>query len=194
MIRVFVGVRIGPNLAQRISEVSSHLKENLTGIRWVAQGNLHFTLKFLGEVQEQRVAPITAALEQGLRETGSFTIKGRGIGVFPDIREPRVLWVGLLGGGLEPLARKVGRTLQTLGFPKEKRSLKPHLTIGRWRQGRAPTQNLGREIYRWQDYEFGEFRVEGVILFESVLKPTGAEYSPLHVFHLSNEGDSDREK
>lgn len=171
-------------MAQEISEVQFQLKRSLTGIRWVGLENLHFTLKFLGPVQEEKVVPIRNALEQALSAIPRFSIIGRGIGVFPDIRRARVLWAGLEGKPLGPLAVEVETALEPIGFAREKRAFRPHLTIGRWRNFDGQSKRLNQEIERWKDCDFGESWVEEVVFFQSVLKPQGAVYSPLKVITL----------
>jgi len=172
-------------MAQKISEVQSQLKQSLTGVRWVAQENLHFTLKFLGAVEEEKIAPIIDTVERAVRPFEPFSLTAGGIGVFPDIRRPRVLWVGLEAQGLKVLAQKMETTLEPLGFAPEGRAFKPHLTIGRWRNTAAKTQRLEEVIDRWKDQDFGQSTVAEVVLFQSILKPNGVVYSPLRVIPLS---------
>jgi len=174
-------------MIQKISEVQSQLQESLTGIRWVAQENLHFTLKFLGSVEDKKVAPIMQALEEALRPVQCFSLGGKGIGVFPNIKRARVLWIGLQGQGLHRIAEEVETALEPLGFPREKRDFAPHLTLGRWRNPGLQPQKLSEQIERWQDYDFGQSQVEEVVLLQSVIKPTGAVYSPLGVIRLSDQ-------
>jgi len=174
-------------MVQKISEVQFQFKQSLTGIRWVVQENLHFTLKFLGSVEDKQITPIMLALEQTLRPARSFSLTGRGIGVFPNIKRPRVLWVGFQGQGLPKLAEEVETALEPLGFAREKRDFAPHLTIGRWRNPGLQPKKLREEMERWQDNDFGQSRVEEVVLFQSVLKPNGAVYSPLGVIRLSDQ-------
>lgn len=189
MIRAFVGIQIDPDMARKISEVQSQLKRSLTGIRWVGQENLHFTLKFLGAIQEEKVVPIINALEQVIPVIPRFPITGRGIGVFPDIRRARVLWTGLEGKILGPLATEVETALELIGFAREKRVFKPHLTIGRWRNFDGQSQLLKQEIERWKDYHFGEYWVGEVVFFQSVLKPEGAIYSTLKTIPLGHQSN-----
>jgi len=187
VIRAFVGVRIDPDMARKISEVQSQLKQSLPGIRWVSPEALHFTLKFLGAVKEEKVVPIVDALHAMVRATPRFSIVGRGIGVFPDVRKARILWVGLAAEPLAPLAMEVEKALEPIGFAPEKRSFRPHLTIGRWRNFDGQWELLQREIQRWGQYDFGETRVEEVVLFQSILRPEGAVYSPLRLIPLSQQ-------
>ncbi len=194
MIRAFVGVRIDPKIAQRISEVQSQLTRSLTGIRWIVQENLHFTLKFLGAVEEEKITSIIKAVGRAVRPAQPFSLTAGGIGVFPDIRKPRVLWVGLEAQGLQSLSQEVEAALEPLGFAPEKRGFKPHLTIGRWRNFTAKAQRLKEEIDHWKDQDLGQSTVEEVVIFQSILKPNGAVYSPLQVIPLGTQADLVREK
>ena len=174
-------------MIQKISEVQSQLQENLTGIRWVAEANLHVTLKFLGSVEDKKVAQIMQALEEALRSVQCFSLLGKGIGVFPNIMRARVLWIGLQSQGLHRIAEGVETALEPLGFPRERRDFAPHLTLGRWRNPGLQPQKLKEQIERWQGYDFGQSKVDDVVLFQSVLKPNGAVYSPLGVIRLSDQ-------
>ncbi len=193
MIRAFVGVRIDPKMTQKISEVQSQLKRSLMGIRWVVQENLHFTLKFLGAVEEEKITSVIKAVGQAVCSAQPFSLTAGGIGVFPDIRKPRVLWVGLEAQGLQTLSQEVEAALEPLGFAPEKRGFKPHLTIGRWRNFAAKAQRLKEEIDHWKDQDFGQSTVEEVVIFQSILKPNGAVYSPLRVIALSSQAERVRE-
>jgi 2'-5' RNA ligase len=184
VIRAFVGVRISPDVIRKIFEVQSQLKQTFKDIRWVNQENFHFTIKFLGAMKEESVASILNVLERALGAIPSFCTVCRGIGVFPDIRKPRVLWVGLERERLQPLASEVERKLEPLGFGKEARDFKPHLTLGRWRDSAGSSEALKHELERWKNYDFGESWVKEVVLFQSVLKPDGAVYSPLGIVAL----------
>jgi 2'-5' RNA ligase len=185
-MRAFIGVRIDPAVAQKISEAQAQLKQTLSGVRWVGRENLHFTVKFLGPIEEERTRVITEALERALQLFPPFTILARGIGVFPDMRRARVLWVGLEGQNLAPLATGVETALEGVGFARERREFKPHLTIGRWRNFNGRAEPLRNALESWEDYDFGQSWVEEVIFFQSVLKAEGAVYSPLRVIRLSN--------
>ncbi len=189
MIRAFIGVRIDPKMTQKISEVQSQLKRSLTDIRWVVQENLHFTLKFLGAVEEEKITSIIKAVGRAVRPAQPFSLTAGGIGVFPDIRKPRVLWVGLEAQGLQTLSQEVEAALEPLGFAPEKRGFTPHLTIGRWRNFTAKAQRLKEEIDHWKDQDFGQSTVEEVVIFQSILKPNGAVYSPLQVITLGTQAD-----
>ncbi len=153
----------------------------------MAPGKVHLTIKFLGDIEPSRVDPIAKALEQALKPFPRFTISAKGLGVFPGLRRPRVLWVGLEGSQLMKLAAKVEAALEPLGFAREERGFQPHLTIGRWRQFGSATKLLAEELERWKSYEFGASDVEAITLFQSELKPDGALHQPLHVIAMAQE-------
>lgn len=172
---------------RKMSDVAAQLKPRMPGLRWIPAENLHFTLKFLGAVDEASIEIIANALDQVLRPFPRFTINAKGLGVFPHLRRARVLWVGLEGSSLQELASRVETTLEPLGFAYETTAFAPHLTIGRWRQYTSSPATLAQELERWKGYEFGQSPVQQVILFQSVLDRHGAVYHPLKVFPLHSE-------
>ena len=185
MIRAFIAIEIDPQLIQQISEMVADLKPRIAGIRWVSQTNFHLTLKFLGDILESNIEPIAQALELALRPFPRFTINAKGLGVFPDLRRPRVLWIGLEGKKLLELASKVETALDPLGFLPEKRGFQPHLTVGRWRQFDRSSIKFADELEKWQGHEFGESTVAEVIFFQSELKREGAIHHRLKVVTLA---------
>ena len=176
MIRAFIAISLDSKIIDKIFDAMSQLKREIPGVRWVAKENLHLTLKFLGPIDEARIDPISGTLARAVRPFSRFTINAKGLGVFPDLKRPRVLWAGLEGGDLPALVGAVESALEPLGFAPETRSFKPHLTVGRWRNFEGSVTRLGREIEKWRFYEFGESKVEEVALFQSVLKRNGAVY------------------
>ena len=187
MIRAFVAVDLEPQTIQQIAEAVATLRPRMPGVRWLPPANFHLTLKFLGDIDETKVAPIAAALERDLYPFSCFTINAKGLGVFPDLKRPRILWVGLVGDELNALASGVEKTLVPFGFAAEKRGFTPHLTVGRWREFHGSSKELGDEIEKWRGQDFGRSNVDEVILFQSVLKPEGANYHRLKVVKLGQE-------
>ena len=188
MIRAFIAVDLAPATIANIATAIEQLRPRIGGIRWVVPNNFHLTLKFLGDIDESKVEPIGAALGDALRPFPRCTINAKGLGVFPNSKRPRVLWVGLEGPGLIPLTARVESALVPLGFAPDERAFTPHLTIGRWRQGDRAGKTLEHELQRWSNYEFGISQADEVILFQSVLKPSGAIYSRLKVIALKHDG------
>jgi len=187
VIRAFIAVTLEPKVIEKIAGASTQLKPEITGVRWVAPGNFHLTLKFLGGIDEAMAAPIEARLCEQLSLFPRFTINAKGLGVFPSPKRPRVLWVGLTGDRLIALASRVESALQQLGFPPETREFMPHLTIGRWRQTALTSKSLNRQLENWRACDFGISRVENVSLIQSVLKSEGASYNRLATVPLGAE-------
>lgn len=187
MIRAFIAVTLDPKVIDKIADASARFGPELPGVRWIAPGNFHLTLKFLGGIDEAMIEPIGACLREQLRLFQRFTINAKGLGVFPDPKRPRILWVGLTGDRLVSLASIVESALQPLGFAPEARKFSPHLTIGRWHQADRAPRSLLRQLENWKVCEFGESNVESVHLIQSVLSPKGAIYSRLVTVPLSAE-------
>jgi 2'-5' RNA ligase len=103
VIRAFIAVEIDSQVVAKISAAITELKSRVPGVHWVAPTNIHLTLKFLGNVEEEQIDRIGAALEEQIHPFPRFTINAKGLGVFPDLRRPRILWVGLAGIELESL-------------------------------------------------------------------------------------------
>ena len=187
MIRAFIAVDLDDPVIEKVCNVVEILKPRITEIRWLRKENLHLTLKFLGNIAESQVEPITAALRHPLGLFSPCTISAKGLGVFPDFRRPKILWVGLTGDQLVQLAAEIESALMPIGFTPENRAFTPHLTIGRWREGSRPAKNLRQEIDSLNDFEFGACAVRQIVLFQSVLKPEGASYSELRTIQLGTE-------
>ena len=187
MIRAFIAVDLDDPVIEKVCNVVEILKSRITEIRWLRKENLHLTLKFLGNIAESQVEPITAALRHPLGLFSPCTISAKGLGVLPDFRRPKILWVGLTGDQLVQLAAEIESALMPIGFTPENRAFTPHLTIGRWREGSRPAKNLRQEIDSLNDFEFGACAVRQIVLFQSVLKPEGATYSELRTIQLGTE-------
>ncbi len=181
-LRAFVGVPLDAAVAARLCAVRDEFAGGT--VRWIPAENLHLTLKFLGDVEEARVFSIRAALRDALTDDTGFGIAASGVGVFPDSRRPRVLWVGLASPELARLAGRVERALEPLGFERSSAPFRPHVTIGRWHRTKSRSDGLRAELARWREHSFGEFRIDAVTLFRSTLRPEGAVYDPLEVFPL----------
>jgi 2'-5' RNA ligase len=185
--RLFVAVRIAPEVAARLCRAQADLAPIISDIRWIQSESLHLTLKFLGRVDDARIPEIERSLQAGLAALPRFTVSCRGLGVFPAIRRPRILWAGLEGGALAQLAAAAEQALEPLGFPREEREFKPHLTIGRWRETARGGDALRGELERWRHHDFGASAVDEAVLFQSVLNPRGAVYTALKVFPLRKD-------
>lgn len=177
-MRTFVAVPLSGETRSGIERTVAALRPRTRGIRWVPPGNLHLTLRFLGEVDEVRIPDLSRAIDLATAGIPPFTIRTCGVGAFPGMGSPRVLWVGLEGDleSLLKLQRRVEEELVGLGLPGEDKPFSPHLTVGRALRGtrawvKGPLQGLDPPQ---------EMRVHGVHLMKSVLSPEGAVYTSLY--------------
>jgi len=184
VIRAFIATEIDLRVREKICRVIDQLRLDGWAARWTAPANIHLTLKFLGDIEPHKVEAVHAALQERLRPFSPCTINAKGLGVFPDARRPRIIWVGIEGMELASLTAEVESALLPLGFAPESRKFSPHLTIGRWRQTDRPPETLVGELAKWKNVEFGATRVDEVVLFQSVLKPEGAIYHRLKAVTL----------
>ncbi|MCS6926323.1 MAG: RNA 2',3'-cyclic phosphodiesterase [Candidatus Binatia bacterium] len=183
MIRAFIAINLAAPVIEEIAKVQSALQEAKGDIRWTRADNLHLTLKFLGDIARQQVEPIVHALHQALASHPPLRLSAQGLGAFPNLRKPRVLWAGIDGEGLMALREAVDTALMALDFPPEEREFTPHLTLGRVRSLRGWERVLA-VMKRHEQAYFGESTVDHVTLYQSTLRPEGAVYSALGVIPL----------
>ncbi len=153
-------------------------------LKIVAPENMHLTLKFLGDTDEGLRPDIRDAIEECVEGIEPVELAMKGAGVFPKWSYMRVIWVGI--DGAEPLvtvAERLEDALQPLGFKREKRGFKPHLTIARVRSGRKKG-HLKRVVQQHEDTEFGQWRVREIRLKKSVLGKGGPTYSTVEAVPL----------
>lgn len=188
-IRSFVAVELDEAARRELGRVSAELQRCGADVKWVDPENMHVTLKFLGDVPEERIAAVGAALRQGLAGVGPITFVLGGVGAFPSVARPRVVWVGLTegAGALAAAAARVDEVLKGLGFPPENRPFSAHLTLGRLRSDRG-VGGLRRAMDALGGYRGPSVTAARVVLFSSVLRPTGPVYRPLCAIELQVGG------
>ena len=189
-IRSFIALELPDAVNSLLDNVQQELKSLRLKAKWVRPENIHLTLKFLGNINPGAIEDIGGAMADAARDCVAFSLTVGGLGFFPNIKRPRVIWVGL-GGEIQVLLnlqRNLEDRLATVGFPKEKRSFKAHLTLGRIRQAVDPAK-IGQVIQEYSDLGYQKFTADRIILFKSDLKPSGAVYSPLKqtVLKMNNE-------
>lgn len=183
-VRAFVAIELPPQVRDVLAGLVQELsRARLRGVRLVRPEGVHLTLKFLGDVQVAQVEAIACALARVARAHEPFLLELAGAGVFPERSAPRVLWVGI-EGDMEPLRalqRDVEAALETLGFAREERGFKPHLTIGRIKEGASPADRREAERALASAWTSPGVRMEvgSVSLMKSILRPDGAIYERL---------------
>lgn len=190
-IRTFIAVLLSDGLKRTIASIQDEFKKQAPDLKWVEIGNLHVTLKFLGDVEEQSLDTIHNAMGHAASGFAPFELTVAGAGAFPNARRPRVVWVGIPGGAeaLSSLAGKMESALEAAGFPKEDKKFRSHITIGRVRDhARAP--DLSQPIAGAGLEPLGVETVDRVVLMRSELRPGGPIYTPLREVELSKSGGS----
>ncbi len=183
-MRAFVGVPLGEEVVRAAAQLSSSLRARLAaqGIspKWVLPGNMHVTVRFLGNVGEEQIPAVEETLGPIVARHASFLAVLRGLGCFPDAQRPSVLWAGLADGGeaMDRLAADVNGALDALAFPREDRPFHAHLTLARMRRG-GPPPDLAALVEEHAAFELGSTVVREVVLFESNLRPRGPVYEPI---------------
>jgi len=186
-IRTFIALEIEDAAKDRICEIQDKIKlSNSIKGSWVAKNNLHLTLKFLGDTRLKYVEAVKDKIAECCKGISSIKCELVKIGIFPEAKSPRVIWVGIKDetNVIANLSKKIEENIFELGFKKEKRDFKTHITICRPRQILNPDQFrlLMEELDR--DFKAVEFNINKLTFFESKLTPQGSIYTPLNTYIL----------
>jgi 2'-5' RNA ligase len=179
-IRTFIAVTTSPAIRHAAGRLAELLRPAAGDVKWVASENLHWTLQFLGDVDDLEIPAVCSAVSSAVAEIDSFDLEARGAGAFPSPDRPRTLWIGG-GAGAQAMVALHGaiqRKLNKLGYRAEQRRYVPHITLGR--AGRnAPPRSLVRELAGLAEFDAGSMLVDEVTVFASKLGPEGPKYDVL---------------
>ena len=181
MVRAFVAVPVEDAVTRRRLAGAGSLLPGFHGLKWVPPGQLHFTLKFLGEIDPERVPDARAATEAAAGGgPGPFRLALEGLGAFPPRGPARVLWAGCGAGAgdLVALAAAVEEAFAAAGFPPEPRPFAPHLTLARAKDPEAG-RRLARALASVPHEPFGSVGVSSLVLYRSDLTPRGPDYTEI---------------
>ncbi|MFN6964004.1 MAG: RNA 2',3'-cyclic phosphodiesterase [Pyrinomonadaceae bacterium] len=186
MKRIFIAVDISEEARRLAAAHSERLRNEFSDLRvgWERAEKLHLTLRFIGNLEDERISSLTDRLRATAAAARSFELSITGTGVFPNVRRPRVLWLGVAGDveGMNKLAAAIENDCEAIGLDRESREFKPHLTIARLRE----TERSGRLAvsHLQMPFESAAFKVGEIVLYESKLQRTGSVYSVLDRFSL----------
>ncbi len=186
MIRSFIAIELPSEVRLVLDQVQRELKGSVTGVRWVQPEGIHLTLKFLGSIPPEQVPAIAGAVREVVHGESPLALNVSGLGAFPNARRPRVIWVGIVGE-VERLGRLQARlesALEPLGFSREERPFRPHLTVGRVKDPRRPP-DLTRALAETTVPASNPFDVREILVYKSDLRPTGAIYTKLQHLPLA---------
>lgn len=183
-IRSFIAIELPEEVRAGLRRLQNELKlPEHNFVKWVAPDGIHLTLKFLGNIPSQKVAEITGVMEQASQGVSPFHLEVTEVGAFPNLRQPRVLWVGIKGeiDKLVAWQQRLDNGLVPLGFAREARAFTPHLTLARLREGCSPgdRRDFGEMVAKTPVEVSYKFNVTGLNFMKSQLLPGGAVYSRL---------------
>ena len=183
--RTFIAIELDDAVRTAFASVQRRLRaEPISGfVRWVDPEAIHLTLKFLGDIDSDRVPEVVAAMEKACAGLEPFELAVRGAGCFPNNERPNVIWAGIVGEvkAATQLARRIEAECVKLGFPPEERPFSPHFTLGRVSRdaGLKQRTQLGDIVRRFDLGPVGAIRADAIHLMRSELKPTGSVYTSL---------------
>lgn len=189
MIRTFIAAEINEDVADGLANDIASLKTRFPRVKWSRPENLHLTLKFLGDVKERDLEELFDALTGTVTGLAPFALEVKGFGAFPGWRHPRVIRAGC-GEGSEDaaeLANAVETACDDLGYEREKRPYRPHLTLGRVTLP-ADAAGMDAEAAKLMDKTYGFVDIDAVTVFMSSLGRAGPVYSPMARIPLGGDG------
>ncbi len=186
-MRLFIALPLGPSVKDALGKIIGLFRQKGGSVKWVKPENVHLTLRFLGETDENLVDEIKNHIDEAVKSHRQVQTSIATLGGFPNLNRPRVIWVGIEQHleALSKMARDIEHRMRSLDFEKEKKPFKAHLTLGRVRHPQG-LENLTGFI---KDYRFEEIPLlfDRVVLFKSTLTPQGPIYDRLHEAKLSVE-------
>ncbi len=187
-IRTFIAIEITEEIRNKIGELQNILKGLGGRISWTKPGNIHLTLKFLGDTDEGIIDEISAKLQQAVESIADFKITVKRTGTFPNFKRPRVIWVGAEceGEQMQKLTAQIEDCMENFGFEKEIRRFSAHLTLGRVKDIKG-IEPVMEKLKNYENFEAGSFAVKNFFLIKSELHSAGAIYTPLKKIVLKNQ-------
>lgn len=184
-MRTFVAIETPESIRAALAELSQRLRRSGVHASWVKPQAMHLTLRFLGEITPEAAAQMGDVLATGYGGLGSFELRVAGLGAFPNLHNPAVVWVGVgpLEGDLSKAQCIAEEAALAIGLKREKRPFHPHLTLARIKDSKAG-ERLASHLARERTFDGGAFTVSAVSLFSSTLTPRGPIYRQLREFAL----------
>jgi 2'-5' RNA ligase len=176
-LRCFIAIELPDSVKSSLSRLQDELKKCNADIRWVNPGNVHLTLKFLGNIKEEMLQTIINGIEKVCRSRNPFNLEIKGIGMFPNAKSPRVLWLDVENNSLiMSLQADIEKEMGKAGFKQEERKFKAHLTIGRFRSS-SGREDIFKAVSAHEKDSFGIINVNSMSLMKSDLNPDGARHT-----------------
>lgn len=196
-LRVFIALDLPQATVSTLADAQDELRARAIRMRWVPPRNMHLTLAFIGEIERPVLDGVFSAVDRAVFDFSPFRLAVAGMGVFPNLSRPRVLWAGFRGdtvlllGVKAELDRHLG-TVEGLSFHPDNRPFRPHLTLGR-AKGRLDSGSLKAALRDYSNFRAEEFITNAIHVYQSRLGPRGAVYTRLHTTRLLAEVENQPE-
>ncbi len=180
-IRTFIAIEIPEGVRQKIAELQAELRSLGGRVSWVKTENIHLTLKFLGDTDASMINDIASQLQRSVAAMAPFEVTVNGVGTFPNVKRPRVIWVGASSkpaDQLKLLAARIDAETSRFGFQKEDRPFSGHLTLGRVKDPRGIEPILDR-LRAHENFYADGFIAKEFVIMKSELHPAGSIYTVL---------------
>lgn len=180
-VRVFIALSSAPEVKKILTDIRDELKQEGGDVKWDTSDKFHITVKFLGDIEQERLPALSEAMMALSALQPSFELWYESIGAFPDVVHPRVLWAGARrNDSLTALHQSIEQACERLGYAREPRPFHPHITLGRVKR----SKNVGRLTARLKSLTFEPIKMHcsEVLLIKSNLHPTGSVYTTLNSF------------
>ncbi len=185
-LRTFIAVEIDDDTRNKISQIQNSFKNHKTGIKLVAPNNIHITLIFIGNIEISKISEIDKELQSFISAIKPFEILPKKIGYFPNIKNPKIIWIGIEDGKeiLIKLNEKIKPLLKNCKITTEDRDFHPHITIGRIKSSNN-TEKLKTVLLNLPEQRFNPIYINSISLIESNLTPEGPQYKTIVKWELS---------
>ncbi len=187
-VRTFIAIELPEAVVAKLASLQDRLQGSGARVKWVNRDNLHLTLKFLGDVEYERVSEISQVIGGAVADITPFSVSVKGTGTFPrGSGAPRVVWAGLEGdtGQIEKMHSRLNEKLVRFGVPYEKRRFSPHITIGRVKSA-SGSRNLIADLQDFRTSDFGQVDVSELVFMMSELTGKGPIYTALSHIPFGN--------
>lgn len=182
-IRSFLAIDLDDDFKPKINKIMKEFKKIDANIKYVDLNNLHFTLKFFGDIDTEGIDLISKKIEKVINDFKPFDIKIKSCGAFPNNNHVKVIWVGVESDELlRQLHDKLDKEFTSIGFDKDKK-FSTHLTISRMKSAKNKNQ-VKDVIEKFENVEIGTMNISSIVLKKSILKPSGPIYENLKTYDL----------
>ena len=170
-------------IINKLSQITNEISRNIPPIiKWVYRKNHHLTLKFIGNLKSADIEPVQNYLINKIAGISRFSITVSGLGIFPSLSRPRVIWIGIEESpDLLKVFQAIESATAAIGYSKEKRPFSPHITLGRVRRYYKPNEikDLKKFFMNYKTGKIGEQEFKELILYRSILKSIGPTYTKI---------------